>query len=184
MPTQDEMRAIIAATPDRYRALILTALFYGLRGSELRGLRWQDIDFKRGELHVRQRADRYNKLGPPKSDAGVRTIPISPFLLNTLKQWRLACPKGELDLAFPDANGGIESHAQILHRAFWPIQRVAGVVCIETAPQAAVLAARIAPRLRSPVDCAGCRPQKGSSVDGPRVDHDDVRPVRLSVSDR
>ena len=46
MPTQDELRAIIAATPDKYRALILTALFCGLRGSELRGLCWSAIDLK------------------------------------------------------------------------------------------------------------------------------------------
>ena len=53
---------------------------------------------------------------------------MSPLLVNTLRQWRLACPKGELDLVFPDQAGGIESHAQILHRALWPIQRAAGVV--------------------------------------------------------
>ena len=102
MPTQDELRAIIAATPDKYRALILTAVFCGLRGSELRGLAWCDVDFKPGELNVRQRADRYNQLGPPKSDAGVRTISLAPLLVNTLRTWRLACPKGELDLGVPE----------------------------------------------------------------------------------
>ena len=35
MPTRDELRAIIATTPDRHRPLILTALLAGLRGSEL-----------------------------------------------------------------------------------------------------------------------------------------------------
>lgn len=127
MPTHDELRSIIAATPDSYRPLILTAIFTGLRGSELRGLAWRDIDFKRGELNVRQRADRYKTIGPPKSEAGIRTVPLSPLLLNTLKAWRLACPKGDLDLVFPDPDGGIESHAQILHRAVWPIQIKAGV---------------------------------------------------------
>jgi len=53
----------------RWRPLLLTLIFTGLRASELRGLRWIDIDLKRGEIHVRQRADRYNEIGPPKSEA-------------------------------------------------------------------------------------------------------------------
>ena len=36
-----------------------------LAGTELRGLRWSDVDLKTGELHVRQRADRYNAIGKP-----------------------------------------------------------------------------------------------------------------------
>ena len=44
MPSQAELQAIIAATPDRHRPLILTALLAGLRGSELRGLLWEDVD--------------------------------------------------------------------------------------------------------------------------------------------
>ena len=47
----------------RSRPLLLTAIFTGLRASELRGLRWSDVDLKDGELHVRQRADRYNEMG-------------------------------------------------------------------------------------------------------------------------
>jgi len=132
MPTKEELRAIISATPDRYRPLILTALLAGLRSSELRGLTWNDVDLKLGQIDVRQRADRYNKLGPPKSTAGARTIPLSPLLLNTMKAWRLACPKGELNLVFPNGAGRIENHSNLLWRVFWPIQIAAGVIVIAT----------------------------------------------------
>jgi integrase len=77
--------------------LLLTAIFSGLRISELRGLRWTDIDLKRAVLHVRQRADRYNAIGQPKSVAGERTIPLPPTVVSTLRKWRLACPNSELD---------------------------------------------------------------------------------------
>ena len=55
MPTQDELKAIVAATPNRHRALILTALLAGLRASELRGLLWGDVDLKRAIHAVRRR---------------------------------------------------------------------------------------------------------------------------------
>jgi integrase len=90
IPSLDEVRALIAHLQGRWRPLLLTAIFTGLRASELRALSWRDVDLKRGELHVRRRADRYNAFGAPKSAAGERTIPIPPILLNTLKQHRLA----------------------------------------------------------------------------------------------
>jgi len=72
IPSPNEIRAIIAALgdSDECRPLLLTAIFTGLRISELRGLRWDDVDLKGSELHVRQRADRYNAIGRPKSKAG------------------------------------------------------------------------------------------------------------------
>jgi integrase len=86
IPTPDEMRAIIHATTGRIRPLLITAIFSGLRSSELRGLLWEDVDLERGELHVRRRADRYRQIGQPKSRAGERTIPIGPVVVNTLKE--------------------------------------------------------------------------------------------------
>ena len=65
IPSPDEVRQLLAHAAPRWRPLIATAVFTGLRASELRGLRWQDVDLKRGEVHVRQRADRYNKIGAP-----------------------------------------------------------------------------------------------------------------------
>lgn len=132
MPTREELKAIIDHTPDRWRPLILTLIFTGLRGSELRGLLWEDVDLKRGVLSVRRRADRFNKFGPPKSKAGTRDIPLSPVLLRTLKAWKLACPIGKLGLVFPTGAGGVETHGNILNRVFWPIQVAASVTMLGT----------------------------------------------------
>jgi integrase len=94
----------------------------------LRGLRWADVDLKKGVLHVRQRADKFNKIGAPKSESGERTIPLSPILANTLREWKLICPKGEADLVFPNGVGQIENHANIVQRGLAPVQVAAGVV--------------------------------------------------------
>jgi integrase len=128
IPSSEEIRAIIAALKGRWRPLLLTAIFTGLRASELRGLRWQDIDLKKGELHVRQRADRFNRIGKPKSASSERTLPLPPILVNTLREWKLACPKGDFGLVFPNGIGRIESHANMINRALIPAQRAAGVV--------------------------------------------------------
>jgi integrase len=127
IPSPREIRTIVDHLEGRWRPLFLTAIFTGLRASELRGLRWADVDLKRGEIHVRQRADRYSQIGPPKSEAGERSIPIAPLLANTLREWKLACPKGGLGLVFPNGAGRIESHANIINRGLIPLQIAAGV---------------------------------------------------------
>jgi integrase len=128
IPTPGEIKRLIGAANDlRRRALLLTAALTGLRASELRGLRWVDVDLKAGELHVRQRADRYNAIGAPKSASGVRTVPLAPEGLSALKEWRLACPKGEADLVFPTAAGKVEQHASML-LDLAPVMVAAGVV--------------------------------------------------------
>jgi integrase len=129
IPTRDEIRRLLDAVPEgRGRALLMTAAFTGLRASELRGLRWQDVNFDECQLEVRQRADRFNDIGRPKSVAGVRTIPIGPMVVNTLRQWRLRCPKGSGDLVFPTGIGTIENHGNIVQRILGPAQIAAGVV--------------------------------------------------------
>src|SRR5262249_44287592 len=129
IPSPAEVKRLIDAARNnpRMSALLLTAALCGLRASELRGLRWADINLKAGELHVRQRADRYNIIGAPKSASSVRTIPLPPELVAAFKVWKLACPKGELDLVFPTRPGAIMYHRSMLD-SLGPVMEAAGVV--------------------------------------------------------
>jgi integrase len=54
-------------------------VLYGLRRGEVLGLRWADIDFDVGTIHIRQQLERIRgelRLGPVKTHAGQRDLPI------------------------------------------------------------------------------------------------------------
>ena len=127
VPSKAEINAILAAADGRWRPLLVTAIFTGLRASELRGLRWSDIDVQANTLTVAQRADQWGIIGSPKSDAGRRTVPLPPIAVAALKEWRLACPRADADLVFPNGAGRVESHSNIVNRGFDPTQLAAGI---------------------------------------------------------
>jgi NH3-dependent NAD+ synthetase len=60
------------------------------------------IDLERRELHVRQRADRFNDIGSPKSAAGDRTVPIPAMLANIKARQRMIA-----QFALAGANRGL-----------------------------------------------------------------------------
>jgi integrase len=137
IPTREEIKAIVEAVEGRWRPLLLTAIFTGLRASELRGLRWEDVDLDKRELHVRQRADRFNDFGNPKSEDGDRTVPLTPIVANTLREWKLACPKSNYRLVFPTGSGRVESHSNIRQRGLIPTLVKAGVTVKGPGPDGA-----------------------------------------------
>lgn len=55
-------------------------MYAGLRLGELQALRWEDVDFARGVIHVRRSWDRHDGLVEPKSSAGIRTVPFAAAL--------------------------------------------------------------------------------------------------------
>jgi integrase len=117
VPDKNQIRMLIAKTGEiwpstlPWRPFIITALFTGLRPSELRGLVWDCVDLEEKVIRVRQRADFRGKLGSPKSEAGTRDVPLAPMVLAALRQWRLACPRLESGLVFPAKKGGVISHS-------------------------------------------------------------------------
>jgi integrase len=127
IPTKDEIRGMLAHAQGRWRPLIATAILTGLRASELRGLTWDDVDLDDEVLTVRQRADRWNTIGSPKSDSGKREVPLAPMVVNALKEWRLTCPKGKLGLVFPNGVGNVESLPNIHRRGLGPLEAIAGI---------------------------------------------------------
>jgi integrase len=127
IPTKGEIRAMLAAAQGRWRPLVITAVFTGLRASELRGLTWENVDLDRAVVRISQRADRWNKIGSPKSDAGKREVPLAPMVVNTLREWRLASPKAEANLVFPNGQGRPEQLTAIHYRGLGPLQKAAGI---------------------------------------------------------
>ena len=130
VPAKQDLRAMLerAASdfPD-FRPLLLTAIFAGLRSSELRGLRRVDVDLRAAEITVCQRADQWGEIGPPKSQAGHRTIPIPPMLVSVLREWMLRAPPSVAGLLFPNGEGGVRLHSNMLNREYWPLQIAAGL---------------------------------------------------------
>ncbi len=143
IPTREEVKALVTALSGRWRPLLLTAIFAGLRSSELRGLRWQDVNLEAQTISVQQRADEFGEIGRPKSVAGERTIPVPPIVINALKEWKLAYSRpvvGRDDhgnpvredtrpshLIFANGVGKVESHANIVNRGLIPAMIAAGV---------------------------------------------------------
>jgi integrase len=85
------------------------------------------VAFAKAAISVWQRADAWGTIDVPKSDAGYRVVPVPSLVVNALKEWRLACPKGELGLVFPNGAGNVESRSNIVKRHWWPLQVAAGV---------------------------------------------------------
>ena len=141
-PTKGEIKALIANAPAKHQPLIMTALLTGMRMSELRGLTWDAIDFNRSIITVRKRADRYCDMGNTKSKSGRREIPMGPQLAGMLKTWMINCPKGDLDLVFPNGIGNVETHSNIYNRIFKPLMLKSGIVDGEGAPRFSLHAMR------------------------------------------
>jgi integrase len=128
IPTAEEVRATISAAEKAWRPLLATAALSGLRASELRGLGWSHVDFAQKIIRVRRRADRWNKIGPPKSKSGLRDIPFGGNISLILQRHAETCPRGDLDLVFPNGRGRVQPLSNIWRRGLAPAQKVAGIV--------------------------------------------------------
>lgn len=172
-PSKAELKLLIDRAPDRWRPFLIVAVFTGMRASELRGL-----DLDAGLIHVTQRADAWRHIGPPKSAAGTRTIPIVPMGINALRQWKLICPVGELGLVFPNGAGNIESLTNITKRVWKPVQlrdrhrEWEGAVRVPFSKTC-----RGVPVHRH----LGLDAEAGAGRARPRQHHHDIRPLRTSL---
>lgn len=106
-PVYDEAqtKAMLAALTDEpvtYRTIVILALATGLRQGELVGLEWDDIDFDKAELSVRQAAGYIPKVGTytkePKTKNSRRVIALSESILDFLRQYKAVKGKEQQEL--------------------------------------------------------------------------------------
>jgi hypothetical protein len=116
--------------------------------------------------------------GMRKTKAGARDIPLAPTVINALRRWRLTCPRGKLDLVFPNGQGNVET-LQNLRDIPAPTARGRHRDC---GRQGQVRVSRAPPCCRVPVHRApGMDPQTRADGYGAFEHSDDLRPVRAPV---
>ena len=87
----------------------------GMRQGEILGLKWEDIDFERKQLHIR-RTFNHCRFFSPKTKGSIRTIDLSPAVIRELAKWKLASPSNEIGLVFANKLGNpIEAGRLIVH---------------------------------------------------------------------
>lgn len=127
--TREEIKALLKALEgDKLEVPINLCLALGLRRGELLALKWEDINFKEGTIHIRRnlvRAGNKLVLKEPKSETSNRLLKLSPTLLKMLKKHRkkqleLKMLLGELfednNFVFTKNNGELINPATFSHQ--------------------------------------------------------------------
>jgi integrase len=71
--TFEEVEAILREAQGQERAILTILLLTGMRSGEALALRWDDLDFGRGQIRVRNTLSRYG-LGAPKTPGSIREV--------------------------------------------------------------------------------------------------------------
>ena len=82
--TLEEVWKFINGVREDYRNYYLVRFFTGMRTSEIDGLTWENIDFNRREIVIKQALVK-GKMVPPKTQESYRAIQISPWVFDALK---------------------------------------------------------------------------------------------------
>lgn len=128
-----EIQRLLPASLPRYRPLLATAIYSGMRISELLGLLWEDIDFATGLVTVRAQLSRAHRGAParrvpPKTPSAHRGIPLVPQLADLL----LAHRRGSAfaaggDWVFTTGRGSPLGHRNAQRRGLGRAARLAGL---------------------------------------------------------
>ena len=121
---------LLAHLREPFSSMAALAALTGLRIGELLAVRWQDIDLVSGTLQVAQSVYE-GKFQTPKSEKGVRTLPIGPIAIRLLERHRQRSGRLEpQDLLFPNRRGGPFQARNLLRRVLQPAARTAGIAHI------------------------------------------------------
>ena len=123
----EQIKALLGKVTDqKYKTLFMLAVFTGARQGELLGLKWEDVDWEKSQLHI-QRTYTKGLFFTTKTKSSSRKVDLGPKVITSLKKWKLACPKSELDLMFPNESGQPMNYSNMMSRHFKPALKSAKV---------------------------------------------------------
>jgi len=102
--------------PDFYPVLF-TAIFTGMRQGELIALKWDNINWIKQQIYIKENY-RNGLLDTPKTQTSIRYIDMPNELVKTLKEWKLKCPHTDKNLVFPNKEGNYQDVNNLVKRKF------------------------------------------------------------------
>lgn len=122
--TVEQVLQLAATVPHRVRALVLLAAFASLRYGELAALRRRDFDAKCRTVTIRatliERSDGSLTFGPPKTEAGLRTVTIPPAMRRDIRAHLAELVADDSDaLVFTGVNGGVLRRSNFQRTCRW-----------------------------------------------------------------
>jgi integrase len=105
--TIEEIGKLLLELREPWRTAIYVAVTTGLRVSELLALRWGDVIFAAGEIHLVRGIVRQH-VGEMKTEASRKPVPMDGGLADVLARWREIAPynqDGDYFFASPDKHG-------------------------------------------------------------------------------
>jgi integrase len=144
---------ILDALAQPYRTIVLIALCFGLRISEILGLRWTDFDFKRSAVLIQRSAvgKRLNKL---KTECSQDEVPLERGFIVELKKWQALCLESEGQWLFPSPATGRPLHADSIRADYFGTDRSAIGTWEDRVPHVPPHIPCVAGRNRSSRGCA------------------------------
>ena len=106
----------------RYRGLVLLGAYGGLRLGEMFGLRWGRVDLLSRRVQVAEVCVEVKgelTFGPPKTKAGVRTVPIPSIVVDELAKLTTPNPDPQA-LVFTSPHGAPLRAGQFRQRIWYP----------------------------------------------------------------
>lgn len=125
----EQVEALLAALPDRYRAPFMVYAYLGLRQGEGLGLTWDRVDLEEGVIIVdRQLAKQRGAgtFGKLKTTASYRTVPLPRPVVKALAAHKLAYGTSVEGLVFSNTVGSPLRHARA-HEAIKAAAKAAGL---------------------------------------------------------
>jgi integrase len=125
----DKAKAFLeAARGDRYEALYVLAIHYGLRRGELLGLKWSDLQGSTLQVRRTMSESRVGRIEEETKNGKGRPIGLSERALEALRSHsRQQVGVKDSEYIFPSTTGTPTNSSNLMYRSFKPTLKRAGL---------------------------------------------------------
>ena len=135
----EELQCVLSELSDAYKPFFTVLAWTGMRPCEISALRWSDIDMTKHVVSVDKARSRDGSEAKPKTDAGIRKIPMLPPVVEVFERLKAGAPDGyvfrnnagnPVDFRMAQVWKRAETRAGVRHRPSYNLRHTFGSTCV------------------------------------------------------